>query len=151
MLDERPIQPDRKYLEEYIEKLSKIEQKHFLKRQSHPVLPCYQHSRSNEEVEEKKYGYRGSKAALYEDIKRKNKEKFGEKQMAEGKEEVAKKIDPKKMTVSYKPKHAKTIIDTEPYKEQKTKQASSSLHKSRKAKDQVEYDKLLEYFKKELN
>ena len=49
MIDERPIKPDRKYLEEYVEKMSKPEQKNYLKRNSQPVLPCYLHKEKKEE------------------------------------------------------------------------------------------------------
>ena len=46
IVDERPINPDKKYLEEYLESLKKVEIKPFLKKKSQEVLPCY-HNRNN--------------------------------------------------------------------------------------------------------
>ena len=53
IVDERPINPDKKYLEEYLESLKKVEIKPFLKKKSQEVLPCY-HNRSNLDDEHKK-------------------------------------------------------------------------------------------------
>lgn len=80
--------------------------------------------------------------------------------MEQIKEEKTKKIDPKKMTVNYKPKHGRPVIDTEEYKlkkedqqrvkrNSKQKQLSQIIKKDSDSK--VEYEKLLDYFKSELN
>lgn len=37
---DRPIKPDQKYLEEYLQKINKVEIKPFLKKHSHNQLPC---------------------------------------------------------------------------------------------------------------
>lgn len=37
---DRPIKPDQKYLEEYLQKINKVEVKPFLKKHSHKQLPC---------------------------------------------------------------------------------------------------------------
>ena len=73
IVDERPINPDKKYLEEYLESLKKVEIKPFLKKKSQEVLPCY-HNRNNLDEEQKQTTSKGcsrhkSKAEIYHEIK----------------------------------------------------------------------------------
>lgn len=79
MIDERPIRPDKKYLDEYIERMSKPEKKDYLRKKPQTVLPCFSHRQRKEpkpQPEDKR-----SKAELYEEIKLKNLRRFGEKKM----------------------------------------------------------------------
>ena len=70
MIDERPIKPDQKYLEQYLERISKVEKKEFLKKQEQPVLPCY--AQKKHQVRHKGV-HRRTKAEIYEEIKQKNR------------------------------------------------------------------------------
>lgn len=69
MIDERPIKPDKKYLEEYIEKMSHIEKKEYLKKRTSEKLPCYAHGQIIKTELSPKSKDTRSKAEIYEEIK----------------------------------------------------------------------------------
>jgi hypothetical protein len=89
-----------------------------LKKQSSPILPCYAHQLIRNASLSPKHEDRQSKAVIYEEIKRKNREKFGDKKIEPVSPEKIKKIDPKKMTVNYRPTNKKVKIETDDYKKQ---------------------------------
>lgn len=77
MIDDRPIKPDKKYLEEYIERISRVEIKPYLKKKDQPLLPCQQHNQQRPITVNQEHRTNKTKAELYEEIKLKNKLKFG--------------------------------------------------------------------------
>jgi hypothetical protein len=77
---DRPIKPDQKYVEEYLQRINKVQVKPFLKKHSHHQLPCNAHKEIPRETSsETKEERRKTKAELYQQIKQKNRDKFGDR------------------------------------------------------------------------
>lgn len=75
---DRPIKPDQKYLEEYLQRINKVETRPFLKKGQKSVLPCYLNNKVKVETKEKRNETKTkTKAEIYEEIKERNLKKFG--------------------------------------------------------------------------